>query len=49
MEGSSQATPLNRPSQQVLELQLIDHVGIGSPAPGAEQFLQLERVRRHFL
>ena len=39
---SSPASPLNRPSQQVFELQLIDHVVIGSPAPGAEQLLQLE-------
>ena len=36
------ASPLNRPSQQVIELQLIDHVIIGSPAPGADQLLQLE-------
>jgi hypothetical protein len=49
VEGSSPASPLNRPSQQVFELQLIDHVVIGSPAPGAEQLLQLERGRRHFL
>jgi len=42
VEGSSPASSLNRPIQPVLELQLIDHVVIGSPAPGAEQLLQLE-------
>jgi hypothetical protein len=42
----SPASPLNSP--KVLELQLIDHVIIGSLAPGAEQLLRFDGDGRIF-
>jgi DNA repair protein RadC len=36
-------------ASRVLELNLIDHVIIGSPDSGAQRLLQFQRRKRHFL